>query len=398
MALGTGFERIGASNNTFSDWLNKTNEMSDLFRDDVVTATSSGANTDGNVRLNGEFVANTLIAYDELRGGDLSVGSGEGSADLHVVSNTIFTTDCDLVTVEANLQVDTASLFVGNVEAQSRIEFTGGDNTLEFNGANQDFIWLSTNTYATIRTNDAGSLEFNADVDADGNDSSIELKVDSVNVASFFEGGDIAFYSADGLNQKLYWDATNEVLGVNTASPSTDLALHVVGNTQTTDLVVDNQTTSDIVVVNNELRGNTVLTVTTNTNFTGANNIVANDLYVNTNLYAEAINDVQMIGIKGSCNTASPTTIDSFPLLQSKAFKYVIHGDNANSDSVYIVEIIGGHNDTDVFFTRYGEMSNQFVANVTPKIVGSNLVLEATCSSANGSNIHNFNIIRFETR
>lgn len=281
MALGNGFVRIEASNNTFSDWLNKTNEMSDLFRDDVVTANADGANTDGNARLNGEFVANTLIAYDALRGGDLSVGLGTDSANLSVVSNTIFTTNCDLVTIEANLQVDTDSLFFGNVQAQSTVQFANNDSAVEFKGANQDFIWLSTNTHATIRTSSAGSLELNADVAANGdNESSVQLKVDSVNVASFHEGGNIAFYSADGTTEKIKWDAANQVLGVNTASPQTDIALDVAGNTHTTDLNVANQTTSGNVVVNNELRGNNTLTVTTNAQFTDAQVVVDNDLFV----------------------------------------------------------------------------------------------------------------------
>lgn len=468
------------------------------------------------------------------------------TANLYIVSNTIFTTDCDLVTVEANLQVDTDSLFVGDVEAQSTIEFTGDDSILEFNGANQDFIWLSTNTYATIRTNDAGSLEFNADVAANGdNDSSIELMVDSITVASFFEGGDIAFYSADGLNQKIYWDATNEVLGINTTNPNPDVELDVVGNTQTIDLVVTSETTSGNVVVNDELRGNTVLTVTTNTNFTGANNIVDNDLLVDNELVANiatittelrgdnsnliissntvfqangiaednftvngaltvstanliyklvpdnyddlipsantgdllgnttnrwegffnnintntldvsgdvsvgdtltvqnltvagngvvalpptiaftgvtefanievtgtanivsleveslTTNAAALVGAGGVANGTSPTVIDDFDKTVSKGFKYIVHGENGDPDSAYAIEINCSHNGANVFFTRFGEVSNKFDCDLTPKIntTSENIELVAVCPSANSSNVHSFNILRIETR
>lgn len=409
MALITNFNNIEASNNTFSDWLNKTNEMISLFRGDdlqtggVVTANASGGITTGNVRLEGEIVANTLIAFDELRGGDLFDGN---SATLSIVSNTTFTSAANLVLIEKYLQVDTDSLFVGNIEAQSTVQFTGNDSILEFKGANQEFIWSATNTYASIVTNEDGSLEFNADVYANsGNASSIELKVDSITVASFFEGGDISFYNAAGNTQLLFWDASGEVLGINTASPDANVSLDVSGNTHTTDLVVSNQITSDIVVVDSELRGNTTLAVTTNAQFTGANVVIDNDLYVDTNLYATAINNVQMIGNTASITSSTPATIDSFPLTQSKGFKYVIQGDNNDANSAYIVEIVGTHNglklplnDTDVFFTRYGEMNNAFTANVTPKVVGSNLILEAVCSSATLSNTHNFTMIRFETR
>lgn len=402
MALITNFDNIEASNNTFSDWLNKTNEMISLFRGDdlqtggVVTANAGGGVTTGNVRLEGEIVANTLIAFDELRGGDLFDGN---SATLSIVSNTTFTSAANLVLIENYLQVDTDALFVGNVEAQSTIQFTSNDSVLEFKGANQEFIWLATNTYASIVTNEDGSLELNADVYANsGNASSIELKVDSTTVALFSEGGDISFYNAAGNTQLFFWDASGEVLGINTASPDANVSLDVFGNTHTTDLVVDNQITSEDIVVNNELRGNTTLAVTTNTRFTGANVVIDNDLYVDTNLYAVAINNVQMVGISNNCTSSSPKTIDSFPLTQSKGFKYVIQGDNIDPNSAYVVEIVGTHNDTNVFFTRYGEMSNAFTANVTPKIVGSNLILEAECSSATPSNTHNFSMIRFETR
>lgn len=469
------------------------------------------------------------------------------TANLYIVSNTIFTTDCDLVTVEANLQVDTDSLFVGNVKAQSTIEFTGDDSILEFNGANQDFVWLSTNTYATIRTNDAGSLELNADVAANGdNDSSIELMVDSINVASFFEGGDIAFYSADGLNQKIYWDATNEVLGINTTNANPDVELDVVGNTQTIDLVVTSETTSGNVVVNDELRGNTVLTVTSDTNFSGNNTVtVDNDLLVDNELVANiatittelrgnnsnliissntvfqangiaednftvngaltvstanliyklvpdnyddlipsantgdllgnttnrwegffnnintdtldvsgdvsigdtltvqnltvagngvvslppttaftgvtefenitvtgtanivsleveslTTNAAALVGAGGVANGTSPTVIDDFDKTVSKGFKYIVHGENGDPDSAYAIEINCSHNGANVFFTRFGEVSNKFDCDLTPKInaTSEKIELVAVCPSANSSNVHSFNILRIETR
>jgi len=52
---------------TFQNWFDKTNEMVDLFRDQVVTATATGDLTVGNVDLQGTLQANTVIADIELK-------------------------------------------------------------------------------------------------------------------------------------------------------------------------------------------------------------------------------------------------------------------------------------------------------------------------------------------
>lgn len=52
---------------TFQNWLDKTNEMVDIFRDSAVTASVSGDETTGDATLLGEFTANTVAAADDLR-------------------------------------------------------------------------------------------------------------------------------------------------------------------------------------------------------------------------------------------------------------------------------------------------------------------------------------------
>lgn len=51
---------------TFQNWFDKTNEMVDIFRDQVVTASVSGDSTTGNATLLGIFTANTVVAYNML--------------------------------------------------------------------------------------------------------------------------------------------------------------------------------------------------------------------------------------------------------------------------------------------------------------------------------------------
>lgn len=261
-----------------------------------VNVVSVGANSivvDIAPTVSKQFVGtiDTTGATDKLFLSRFGLGGGEpGSTDaeidtanLYIVTNTVFTTDANLVTVEANLQVDTDSLFFGNVQAQSTVQFANNDSFLEFKGANQDFVWISTDTLATIRTDGDGSLEFNADAGANSVDpTQIKLKVDDISVAQFNQGGDVAFYDTTGTDQLLVWDATNLTLGVNTDTPQQDVALDVVGNTHTLDLNVANQTTSGNVVVNDELRGNTTLFVTTDTEFTNSASqvLIRNDLFV----------------------------------------------------------------------------------------------------------------------
>jgi hypothetical protein len=52
---------------TFQNWFDKTNEMVDIMRDSVVTASVSGDITIGNAAIQGEFEANTIISNVELK-------------------------------------------------------------------------------------------------------------------------------------------------------------------------------------------------------------------------------------------------------------------------------------------------------------------------------------------
>jgi len=66
---------------TFQNWLDKTNEMVDLFRDQVVTATPTGDTTTGDATLLGEFTANTIIAYDDFEVDAVAARTPGGTID-----------------------------------------------------------------------------------------------------------------------------------------------------------------------------------------------------------------------------------------------------------------------------------------------------------------------------
>ena len=66
---------------TFQNWLDKTNEMVDIMRDSVVTASVTGDTTTGDATILGEFTANTITAYDEFFVDDLAARTNGGIID-----------------------------------------------------------------------------------------------------------------------------------------------------------------------------------------------------------------------------------------------------------------------------------------------------------------------------
>lgn len=305
MALNTGFDRLTSNTDTFSDWLNKTNEMIDLMRDDVVTANSTIANTDGDARLHGAFIANTFHVVNTLHGGDLYANGDFNSANLVVSTNTYFANTCDEVHVQNDLRVS------GNL------------------------------IYTIAESNFTNLIPANNNLYSVGNAST-----------QWAEG-----YFVD----------------LNVSANATIVNLEVTGSTTIGDL-----TMTDLSVANLEVTG------TANIQSLEVSGLTANG--------------VAFIGNETSVSVSTPTVIDSFDKSQSKGFKYIIHGSNDDASSVFTLELMCGHNDSEMFFTRYGELSNNFTANLTPQIQGGVVQLLATCASASGSNTHTFNILRIETR
>lgn len=73
---------INTASDTFGDLVDKVNEIALVITNDVITANSTTANTNGNTQLIGTFGANTLVATNGIRGGNVST-----SANLVISSN-----------------------------------------------------------------------------------------------------------------------------------------------------------------------------------------------------------------------------------------------------------------------------------------------------------------------
>lgn len=306
MALNSGFENLNSSTDSFSDWLNKTNEMITLMREDVVTANSTIANTTGDARLLGSFIANTVHIVNDVYGGDLYANGSINSSNLQISTNTYFANTCDEVHVQNDLRISGNLIYILD---ESNFE---------------NIIPSADDTFTVGRAN------------------------------AQWQG---------------YFSNLN--IGANT----TMLNLEVTGNTNLSELTISE-----------------VLT-TANLEVTGTANI--------QNLVLQTLigNGFAIVGNETSVNSSSPTVIDTFDKTQSKGFKYIIHAANSgDSTSVYTLELMCGHNGTQIYFTRYGELVNNFTATLTPQISGSNVQLVATCPNATVSSVHTFNIVRIETR
>ena len=206
MALLSGFDQLDTANNTFADWLLKTNNIIELIRGDTVSGATSvmtanslpgGSMTFGNATLFGQFTSNTMVVLNNglfdgsddnefgnstpgfangdfggLRGGNWDPNTNNITADtLYVVSNTTFTPQSVEVYVNS-----TYGLIVENfIEARHDVRFVGsGSNT------NPDLQWDDANTV----------LSFNDDIRATfGGSSNAEPWGGTSQMEMFYTGG-----------------------------------------------------------------------------------------------------------------------------------------------------------------------------------------------------------------
>ena len=321
MALITGFENLVAASSTFSDWLQRTNDMSTMMRGDIVTANSAVANTTGDVNLIGAFTSTTVSVAGSLQGGTVTTGTGAlAKTVLTVTSNTLFNDACQLVTVNkdltvsSNLHFDSTNTAFSNTVAGTHNTFYIGNTTVEWAGGhfvNMDITSLANTAYLNV------------------------------------------IHTANTANLNV-----------------TDLAVTLDLNVTNTANTADFNVSANAGIVNLDVTGNTSV----------------RDL---------TFPDGAIFTANATVGVGTATTIDHFPKTNSKGFKYIIQGNNAEDDSVFTLELMCGHNNTNIFFTRYGELTNDFSAVITPSIDGANVVLSAACSTAAA---HSFNIVRIETR
>lgn len=305
MAFQSGLDEIDESQDTFSDWLAKTNTVLRALRggvapgdNSILTANNEGATTIGDAVLIGQFTGNTVAIYDELRGGDYLV-----SGQLNVTSNTFYTAACDLVRIYHDLfiqedtTIDRTLHVIGNtviggwthtetespsIKYDSYLIVNGTDSDVRVQGGNVTFQWYGGDASAPvgydptdssyhpliadnaqtsnseIRTTANGDLIIHADVtDQTGTtESTLQLKVDGQNrIIIRGDGGtsaegNVDIYATSG-EVEMRWDALPQRLGiVGSAADDPKSTLDVDGLTRVDQLIVDGSVSSNVYIGN----------------------------------------------------------------------------------------------------------------------------------------------------
>jgi hypothetical protein len=139
------------NNQVFGTWLARTNQISAVISANVVTTdnTALGGFTSGNGTVNGYFNANTLIARDSLRGGNVTASNTllvtSNAIFQYGVSNVLYLTSNTLSTnVFANVTTITLKSSTNtSVLSNNLIVNTSFDSTINSNN-----VYVNSNIYA----------------------------------------------------------------------------------------------------------------------------------------------------------------------------------------------------------------------------------------------------------
>jgi hypothetical protein len=157
---------------TFQNWLDKTNEMVDIFRDSAITASASGDETTGDATVIGDFTANNMIAYDQFR-----------------VDEIVARTPGNTIQYDSPVEITGAiSPIVATFNygaSGGRVRFTEGTNTWDqgfdtLAGANFVHMW---NGEEKLKLSNAGVLTVDSIVVATGIDIIGDSGGGSINLA-----------------------------------------------------------------------------------------------------------------------------------------------------------------------------------------------------------------------
>jgi hypothetical protein len=243
-----------SANNTFQVWLDKTNELVDLVKTDIVTtslATAGGDVTVGNATLQGNFTANNIIASTLLRVDDISpkVGSTEVefSAPVFITTNqtvlsrlsstsgprvSLFnTTDTDWqIGFENNT---TKNFIITNGAANLKLTSSGN---IEITGILSGTASIAT-TVALVATNTTNATHFPVFVDAaTGNEN---VRTDT----GFTYNPSTGILTSTAFAGNLTGNVTGNVTGNTSGTAGSVAAANITGTTLASNVVTSSLTT-----------------------------------------------------------------------------------------------------------------------------------------------------------
>lgn len=276
----------------FGTWLSRTNQALAVISSNAVTTdnTAIGGFTSGNGTVNGYFAANTLIARDYIRGGNVT-----SSNNLFVSSNAIFQYgSSNLVYITGNASSSNVGITVSTVSIISSQNTNINSNnisistTLDSNLTSNNIYLNSTgfnvsgNTYIVGNINADNMLYINSYTNVVTSNASTVI----VNSNTSFNGSNLVSTANTFLNNEL--TVVNSVSFSNTLSVTGNVSL---SNTLT---VSGNVTFSNTLSVTDNVTFSNTLSVTGNVTFSNNLNVSSN-VYISNNLL---VNNYVGIGTK----------------------------------------------------------------------------------------------------
>ncbi len=152
---------------TFQNWFDKTNEMVDLMRSSVITATALGDSTTGDASLAGDFTANNIFADTLLKSDTIESFSSNNRIDLNSP-------------IKINGSSKQVAIFNFNTGAQTRYtdgtlswdmginNSSDGDFVIDTGSGDVKFKLSTAGTLDIINLNVSGSTNITGDIDLDG--------------------------------------------------------------------------------------------------------------------------------------------------------------------------------------------------------------------------------------
>ena len=399
---------------TFELWLLKTNTLLDALSKEIITANATVANT-GNTafprsaQLYGKFGSNTVVATDELRGGNTTGGYDVLTITTNtVLSNSSVTTiNFRIGNTTINSVGNSSSLLISNsIHSTLATEgFVRVGNTTVNTVANSSSVLISNSIHSTLAT-EGYVRTGNSVVNTVANSSSILIS-NSIHSTLATEGlirtgnatintianstiikiaNSISSANIDAISFKTGISAVNTIaisVGSNVISTATNMTVgNSTVNTAFSEVKID--TDGFLRVLGNTALSNTL-------DVTGATTL-SNTLSVGgiSTFKTEYVLDVSANADLGS-TTGAPVLAYVFAKATYSSGKFEVQiKKGANTQ---LSEMVLAHNSTDSYITVYGTVSsppasssaNSLLGTFTANINNANVELLITQSVANSA-------------
>jgi hypothetical protein len=315
-----------------------------------------------------------------------------------VEANGIMESDTLLVTSTANFEGD---VYIDGSTSNNELHWHASSNTLHL----KDNVTLSLGNHNTFEMYHEGA---NTYIKENG---SGDLVLQANNIQIEDTAGQAYFCGIAGAGGSIHYNGDQKLITTNIGVDITGL---VLGDSLQIDGNVDlGSSNADTVSILGEFDTSLIPAIATAN--VGAEDSPWDWAYFNdinvantaTILQLEVTtleaNGVAFTGTGEDVTTTSTTEIDAFEYTQTQGFKFFVHGENlSNANSGYAVEInVIVTDNKDIFYTRYGEVENDMSDVVIVPALAANtthVVLNATCGSASGTDIHRFKVLKIETR